>query len=56
MCQLHFLRLLADHNKQHNSQENPGGDQHFAVRQPLLENEGQYGHHSCQHHTQQSAF
>ena len=44
MCQLHFLRLLADHDKQYHSEKNARSNQHFAIRQALLKNKSQQSH------------
>ena len=46
MGQLHFLRLFADHDEEHAAEQDAGGDQHVAVGEPLLHNEGKNGDQS----------
>ena len=39
MGELHFLRLFANHDEQHTSEEHTGGEKHVAVGKSLLHNE-----------------
>lgn len=51
--QLHFLRLLADHNQQDNSEHDARKDQHLLIRQFLMSYESQSGNDAGKEETEQ---
>ena len=53
--ELHFLRLFANHDQQHEPEHDAGQDQHPPIRQATMGEEGQPGHDAAERQPEQRA-